>query len=93
MLINWFFFLQNEPVGTFVAFITANASSSVGYSFITTGEETGDSNKFTINPATGEIRTKEVLDYEEQKFLAVSFNFAQTFIFWISSKLTLKTVL
>ncbi|XP_060576448.1 protein dachsous-like, partial [Ruditapes philippinarum] len=60
---------ENEPPNTFVTTLKAypaDVTSRIIYSFVGAGDALRDYDKFTINPNTGEIRTKVALDYESQ---------------------------
>ncbi|XP_055595283.1 fat-like cadherin-related tumor suppressor homolog isoform X3 [Uranotaenia lowii] len=55
---------ENLPIGTFVIHIEARSTSSVQFEIIN-----GNINDmFFINPSTGIITTKDILDYENNKF-------------------------
>lgn len=54
---------ENLAIGTFVMHIEARSTSSVLFDFV--GGNVGD--MFFINPSTGVITTKDLLDYEKNK--------------------------
>lgn len=53
---------ENLPIGMFVVQIDARSTSSVFYQIV--AGNTGD--MFQINPSTGVITTKDIIDYEAQ---------------------------
>uniref|UniRef100_A0A182QTF4 Fat-like cadherin-related tumor suppressor homolog n=1 Tax=Anopheles farauti TaxID=69004 RepID=A0A182QTF4_9DIPT len=55
---------ENLPIGTFVIHLEARSTSSLLFQII--GGNVGD--MFFINPSTGVITTKDLLDYEHTKF-------------------------
>lgn len=55
---------ENLPIGTFVIHIEARSTSSLQFEIIS-----GNINDmFFVNPSTGVITTKDILDYENHKF-------------------------
>lgn len=57
---------ENQPIGTFVMHIDARSTSSVQFTII---NGNGD-DMFAINPSTGIITTKDLLDYEKTKYVS-----------------------
>ncbi|XP_021704618.1 fat-like cadherin-related tumor suppressor homolog isoform X2 [Aedes aegypti] len=55
---------ENLPIGTFVIHIEARSTSSLQFEII--GGNVND--MFFVNPSTGVITTKDILDYENHKF-------------------------
>ncbi|XP_052890694.1 fat-like cadherin-related tumor suppressor homolog [Anopheles moucheti] len=55
---------ENLPIGTFVIHLEARSTSSLLFQII--GGNVGD--MFFMNPSTGVITTKDLLDYEHKKF-------------------------
>lgn len=55
---------ENVPVGTYVAKVEARSTSSLLFEII----DGNHGDKFFINPSTGIITTKDLLDYETTKF-------------------------
>ncbi|XP_055855772.1 fat-like cadherin-related tumor suppressor homolog isoform X2 [Episyrphus balteatus] len=56
---------ENRPIGTYVTQIEARSTSSVNYEII--NGNYGD--LFQINPSTGVITTKDIVDYEKVKLI------------------------
>lgn len=56
---------ENLPIGTFVMHIEARSTSSVQYAIINGNID----DTFFINPSTGVITTKDLLDYEKTKYV------------------------
>lgn len=54
---------ENRPIGTYVVQIEARSTSSINYEIISGNK--GD--VFQINPSTGVITTKDIVDYEQIK--------------------------
>lgn len=55
---------ENQRVGTYVKHIEARSTSSLQFEIV----EGNDNDTFFINPSTGVITTKDLLDYETNKF-------------------------
>ncbi|XP_055629292.1 fat-like cadherin-related tumor suppressor homolog isoform X4 [Toxorhynchites rutilus septentrionalis] len=55
---------ENLPIGTFVIHIEARSTSSLQYEIL----DGNVNDMFFINPSTGVITTKDILDYENNKF-------------------------
>lgn len=55
---------ENQVVGTYVKHLEARSTSSLLFDII----EGNESDMFFINPTTGVVITKKVLDYEQNKF-------------------------
>ncbi|XP_058828867.1 fat-like cadherin-related tumor suppressor homolog isoform X4 [Topomyia yanbarensis] len=55
---------ENLPIGTFVIHIEARSTSSLQFEII----DGNVNDMFFINPSTGVITTKDILDYENNKF-------------------------
>lgn len=55
---------ENEPIGTFVMHLEARTTSTLLYTIISGNTD----DMFFINPTTGVIITKDILDYETNKF-------------------------
>lgn len=64
---------ENLPIGTFVMHIEARSTSSVQFAIINGNID----DTFFINPSTGIITTKDLLDYEKTKYV-----FCNTRILW-----------
>lgn len=54
---------ENQPVGTFVMHLETRSTSSVVYDIV----DGNTDDMFFINPSTGVITTKNILDYETNK--------------------------
>lgn len=54
---------ENQPIGTFVMHLETRSTSSVVYDIV----EGNTDDMFFINPSTGVITTKNILDYETNK--------------------------
>lgn len=55
---------ENQPIGTFVMHLEARSTSSVMFEIV----NGNDDDMFFINPSTGVITTKDLLDYERNKY-------------------------
>ncbi|XP_037031417.1 fat-like cadherin-related tumor suppressor homolog isoform X7 [Bradysia coprophila] len=55
---------ENQPIGTFVMHLETRSTSSVVYDIV----DGNTDDMFFINPSTGVITTKNILDYETNKF-------------------------
>lgn len=60
---------ENLSIGTFVMYIEARSTSSVQFAIV--NGNIGD--MFFINPSTGIITTKDLLDYEKTKYVSPDF--------------------
>lgn len=64
---------ENQPIGSFVMHIEARSTSSVQFTIINGNSD----DMFFINPSTGIITTKDLLDYEKIKYVPYTLHTTQ----------------